>query len=1117
MNHLIDFAVRNLTRPARRPTRGRAVGRATMESLEGRLLFAASDVAYDWKNVEIRGGGFATDVVIHPQDSNIMYARSDVAAFRWDPAGAKWVSIVDSFMNGNQYPSAGLAVDPNDATGNVVYAAIGYDWNVTREMDIYKSTDRGNTWVASNVGGSTPIFVGGGSAGRWLGQRLVVDPNNSNVVYYGSQNDGLWRSTSGSSVNSWSQVSAFTARGNAKYGLASIGFDASGGTTGGVTKNIFVSVNGDDANGGGVYYSSNGGATWTEFGGATIERANRLSVGSDGRVWVAANNGVFTAARGATALSATNVTAGTWTVTVNPFNPNHVMIGGDNQYNVKQTFNALSASPTWNGALGSTSTADAPWRNDTVSYDSIGTSITFDPNGAGKKVWVTDWYQPWVSDDVTVTSPAWRSVSKGYETLVTHGLVTAPSGAPLFSLVADANGFRHADITQAPTKKFTRIADGTGLAYCEEDPNFMAQTGGFTWGREGGGMALSTDNGVTWTAVGPGGEQLGGDEYNERSRQYNVGKIVVGSRKQANGYPVLFYAPGAPVPYPDGTPRPAQPPIYSLNWGQTWSPTTMADGTPMRTNVGGAYNDVSENFAADKMDGNTIYWIRGSWGYGNDVMRSTNGGQTWSKLYTWSDTGGHETQTRKVQSVPGRTGDVWVSLYDEFNPTWGTRLARSTNGGVAWTNIANVKVARSVSFGKAASGAAGPTAWVLGTITIDGVDYKGLFRSDNATTSTFTDARDATWKRVYAFDGTYATGINNQKFLVMQADRQTYGRVYVGTGGRGVWVGNDGAPAPAPTLPTGWSAGDVGAPGQAGSASSTDGASWTVVGGGADIWGASDQFQFASRSWTGDGSIVARVTAVGATDPWAKAGVMIRDGVGANARNVLVALSPSNGVRYQWRATTGGSTLSAGAAATAPRWVKLTRAGSTFTAFHSADGNGWTQVGAAQTVSMASTVRIGLVVTSHNNALLSTSTFTNVSVTAAAAAKLTGTVIGTSGSYNNLGNDITKVFDGNLNTYFDAPTPSGAWVGLDLGSSRLVTQVRYAPRFNYANRMVGGRIQGSNSATFSSGVVDLFTITTAPPDGTYQSQAVTGSFRYVRYLAPDGSNGNLSEFEVWGL
>ena len=136
-------------------------------------------------------------------------------------------------------------------------------------------------------------------------------------------------------------------------------------------------------------------------------------------------------------------------------------------------------------------------------------------------------------------------------------------------------------------------------------------------------------------------------------------------------------------------------------------------------------------------------------------------------------------------------------------------------------------------------------------------------------------------------------------------------------------------------------------------------------------------------------------------------------------------------------------------------------------------------------------------------------------------AKLAGAAIGTAGSYNNNGNTIAKALDGSLSTYFDAPaaSASGAWVGLDLGSARKVTQVRFAPRGGWASRMVGGRFQASNSATFASGVVDLHTITAAPTSGVLTTVNVNpagAAYRYVRYLAPANSYGNVAEAQFFG-
>jgi len=168
--------------------------------------------------------------------------------------------------------------------------------------------------------------------------------------------------------------------------------------------------------------------------------------------------------------------------------------------------------------------------------------------------------------------------------------------------------------------------------------------------------------------------------------------------------------------------------------------------------------------------------------------------------------------------------------------------------------------------------------------------------------------------------------------------------------------------------------------GVVGSASHANG-TFTLRGSGADIWGAADAFHFAYQPLTGDGSIVARVASLTNTNSWAKAGVMIRESLDANARHALVAVTPGNGVAFQRRASTGGSSAhTAGARVAAPYWVKLTRAGNTFTAHQSVDGKAWTQIGSAVTLNMPASVYVGLALTSHHNGALNTATFNNVSV-----------------------------------------------------------------------------------------------------------------------------------------
>src|SRR5690606_12576598 len=48
--------------------------------------------------------------------------------------------------------------------------------------------------------------------------------------------------------------------------------------------------------------------------------------------------------------------------------------------------------------------------------------------------------------------------------------------------------------------------------------------------------------------------------------------------------------------------------------------------------------------------------------------------------------------------------------------------------------------------------------------------------------------------------------------------------------------------------------------------------------------------------------------------------------------------------------------------------------------------------------------------------------------------KLSGTFLGTPGSFNGYGDTGDRAFDGNVATWVDAAQANGAWVGLDLGS-----------------------------------------------------------------------------------
>jgi fibronectin type 3 domain-containing protein len=141
---------------------------------------------------------------------------------------------------------------------------------------------------------------------------------------------------------------------------------------------------------------------------------------------------------------------------------------------------------------------------------------------------------------------------------------------------------------------------------------------------------------------------------------------------------------------------------------------------------------------------------------------------------------------------------------------------------------------------------------------------------------------------------------------------------------------------------------------------------YSILAKGRDIWDSSDQFRYVYQPSTGNCSIIAQVTLVQAVDQWTKVGVMIRENLSAGAMNAALAVTPGHGVDFQWRSTTSGASSNTTVSGIgAPRWVKLTRFGNTFTAYQSADGSNWSQVGSPQTINMSTTAYIGLAVTSH--------------------------------------------------------------------------------------------------------------------------------------------------------
>ena len=184
------------------------------------------------------------------------------------------------------------------------------------------------------------------------------------------------------------------------------------------------------------------------------------------------------------------------------------------------------------------------------------------------------------------------------------------------------------------------------------------------------------------------------------------------------------------------------------------------------------------------------------------------------------------------------------------------------------------------------------------------------------------------------------------------------------------------------SLPAPWETADIGAVGIAGSANESAG-NFTVTGSGTGITGSSDQFRYVYQTMSGDGSITAKINSHSGTTTSSHAGVMIRETTATGSMFAAVVHRGSGGKNmYAIRRTsTGGSTASTSSTSQTPPncWVKITRTGNSLTMQRSTNGTSWTTINTS-TITMATNITVGLIVTSGNNSILDTDVFTDVTV-----------------------------------------------------------------------------------------------------------------------------------------
>jgi hypothetical protein len=722
---------------SRRPLLGAL--RSFLALLPGLLVVSQAEAqGYNWKPVKIHGGGFVTGLLFHPNEQGLMYCRTDIGgSYRWDPATDSWISLLDfiGYPN-NEWSLVGtesIGLDPQDP--NRLYLSCGWLGNPS---EIMISTDRGANFTRIN----SPFVIKANDTGRGNGERFGVDPHLGSTIFYGTRQDGLWKSVNHGA--NWAKVTSFPVNTTANgVGVAFVEFIQSSGTPGSATPEIWVGVSQTGTN---LYRSTDGGVTWTGVPNDGVP-ANcmplRAAQDGLGNMYItfcdaAGPGGISTGVVrkfNFNTLSSINVTpptgqGGYGGVSVDRQNPNRIVVTTANRWwPVSDIYRSTDGGTNWTAVYnGTVDTSSAPWMGSAGGNIVQGWmfDVKIDPYNSSRVYYVTGG-GIFSSYNFTAATPTWEFRSTGLEenafTSIGVNLASPPSGPQLWSVLGDMGGFSHYNLDVSPPLANFHNPNGAnnyGIDFAEQVPNVVVRTyNDFSGGRGG---YISTNYGSTWSLFPTTPPPV--------QTESGPGKVAI----SADGNRLVWTISGS-APY------------YSTDRGVTWNPCAGSNLTPTETWI--------EPFCfSDRVNPNKFYlYYRNTGG----VFVSTDGGASFalaSTITAWGES---------MRPAYGQEGSLWVAVSDG--------LWRTTNSGASFSKVAGVQAATTVGFGRTATGTGHPVVYLHGRIG----GIWGIYRSEN---------QGASWTRVN--DDQHRFGIIQQVI----GDPKIYGRCYIAAGGRGILYGD---------------------------------------------------------------------------------------------------------------------------------------------------------------------------------------------------------------------------------------------------------------------------------------------------------------------------------------
>ncbi|MFF5142635.1 1,4-beta-glucanase [Streptomyces sp. NPDC013157] len=690
---------------------------------------------YRWRNAVIGGTGFVTGVLFHPTAPGLAYARTDIGgAYRWDDRAARWTPLTDhlGWDDWNLLGVEAMAVDP--AHPDRLYLALGtYAQSWAGNGAVLRSDDRGTTWTRTDL----TVKLGANEDGRGMGERLLVDPRDSDTLWLGTRHDGLLKSTDRGAT--WAAADGFpatpSASGQGVSLLVAAGRAVYAGWADGDGSTAAVSL-----------YRTTDGTAWEAVPGRPTGTSAKVPVraaydrharelyvtyadapGPNGQ----ADGSVHKLATGTDRWTEVTPvppgggdTFGYGGVAVDARRPGTAVVSTNNRWTAVDTlYRTTDGGRTWTSLKDSavfdvSETPFLTWGGDQPKFGWWIQAVAVDPYDSKHIVYGTGATLYGTRDLVH-----WAPQIRGLEETSVLQLVSPPVGeAHLLSGSGDIGVLYHERLTASPSRGMATnpvFGSATGLAQAAGRPAYVVRAG---WGDHGNG-AFSDDGGRTWAPF---------------AAQPSLAHDAPG--------PIAANADGSVLLWSfvhwDGTKYPAH---RSDDNGATWAEISSfpKGATPV----------------ADPADPTLFY------AYDTDtgtLQASTDSGRSFTARATGLPSGDSQFQ---LVAAPGRSGDLWLSV------KW-NGLYRSTDGGAAFAKVAGCRAAYTLGFGKAAPGADYPAVYLVGSTE----SITAVYRSDDEAGS---------WTRIN--DDRHQWGWTGQ---AVTGDPRVYGRVYLATNGRGIQYGD---------------------------------------------------------------------------------------------------------------------------------------------------------------------------------------------------------------------------------------------------------------------------------------------------------------------------------------